>query len=186
MNQFKHLGAAAALAVLLGAGYAIAQSGHGGHGGQGAHGGANPYATFKDRPIKALSPEQEADLRQGRGMGLALAAELNNYPGPMHALQLADQISLSSDQRSRIDALFARMKVEAVAAGEQLITLERELDKAFAARSITPESLARLTRDIGVSQGIVRATHLRYHLEMVAILSTEQIAKYNTARGYTR
>lgn len=184
MTQLKHLGVAAALAMLLGVGYATAQSGHHGHG---AHGGAaNPYAAFKDRQIKALSPEQEADLRQGKGMGLALAAEMNGYPGPMHVLQLADQIGLSVDQRSRVDALFARMKTEAVAAGDQLIALERELDKEFAARTITAESLARLTKDIGISQGLVRSTHLRYHLETVAILSPDQIAKYNTARGYVR
>ncbi len=184
MTQFKRLGGTAALAILLGAGYAIAQSGHHGHGG---HGGAeNPYAAFKDRQIKALSPEQEADLRQGKGMGLALAAEMNGYPGPMHVLQLADQIGLSADQRTRVDALFTRMKTEAVAAGGQLIALERELDKEFVARSITAGSLARLTKDIGVSQGLVRSTHLRYHLETVAVLSPEQIAKYNTARGYTR
>lgn len=184
MLNIKHLTVAASVAVLLGAGFAFAQSGHHGHGAHG--GGSNPYAAFKDRQIKALSPEQEADLRQGRGMGLALAAEMNGYPGPMHVLQVADQIGLSVDQKSRIDALFARMKVEAISAGEQLISLERELDKEFVARSITAESLARLTKDIGVSHGLVRATHLRYHLETVAILSPDQVAKYNTARGYTR
>lgn len=185
MTSLKHLGVAAALAMVLGAGYAIAQSGH--QQGHGAHGGAaNPYSAFKDRQIKALSPEQEADLRQGRGMGLALAAEMNGYPGPMHVLQLADQIGLSADQRARLDALFARMKVEAVAVGEQAIALERDLDNQFVSRSITPESLVQLTSDIGLTQGKLRATHLRYHLDTVAILSTEQIARYNVARGYTR
>jgi hypothetical protein len=32
------------------------------------------------RSIKALSDQQVSDLRAGRGMGLALAAELNGYP----------------------------------------------------------------------------------------------------------
>jgi hypothetical protein len=36
-----------------------------------------PYAGMQTRPIKALSDQQIADLRAGRGMGLALAAELN-------------------------------------------------------------------------------------------------------------
>ena len=39
-----------------------------------------PYAGFEARTIKALSDQQLADLRAGRGMGLALAAELNGYP----------------------------------------------------------------------------------------------------------
>ena len=40
-----------------------------------------PYAGMQSRPIKALSEQQVADLQAGRGMGLALAAELNGYPG---------------------------------------------------------------------------------------------------------
>ena len=48
-----------------------------------------PYAGLQARPVKALSDQQIADLRAGRGMGLALAAELNGYPGPMHVLELA-------------------------------------------------------------------------------------------------
>ena len=50
---------------------------------------AAPYAGYQQRPIKALSEQQIADLRAGRGMGLALAAELNGYPGPVHVLALA-------------------------------------------------------------------------------------------------
>ena len=41
-----------------------------------------PYAGMQARPVKALSEQQMADLQAGRGMGLALAAELNGYPGP--------------------------------------------------------------------------------------------------------
>jgi hypothetical protein len=39
-----------------------------------------PYAGLAGRSIKALSEQQIADLQAGRGMGLALAAELNGYP----------------------------------------------------------------------------------------------------------
>jgi hypothetical protein len=49
---------------------------------------AGPYAGMQARPIKALSAEQIADLKAGRGMSLALAAELNGYPGPRHVLEL--------------------------------------------------------------------------------------------------
>lgn len=45
---------------------------------------SHPYAGMERRPIKALSQQQIDDLRAGRGMGLALAAELNGYPGPSH------------------------------------------------------------------------------------------------------
>ena len=181
-KRFKLLNWAVVAAAAVSTGLALAQSGH--HGQHG--GGANAYAAFKDRPIKALSSEQEDDLRKGRGMGLALAAEMNGYPGPMHVLQLADALKLSADQRTRFDSLFAKMRVDAVAAGEHIIKLESELNTQFVARSISAESLERLTKEIGESQGRLRATHLRYHLETVAILSSDQAAKYNTARGYTR
>src|SRR5438105_4502530 len=66
-----------------------------------------PYAGLEVRSIKALSDQQIGDLRAGRGMGLALAAELNGYPGPMHVLELADSLSLSDQQRAKIQELFA-------------------------------------------------------------------------------
>src|SRR4051794_23181782 len=69
-----------------------------------------PYAGMQARPIKALSEQQVADLAAGRGMGLALAAELNGYPGPTHVLELADRLELSADQRARIKALFQALK----------------------------------------------------------------------------
>ncbi|MBW5435799.1 hypothetical protein FXB41_13685 [Bradyrhizobium canariense] len=52
-----------------------------------------PYAGLEHRPIKALSHQQIEDLRAGRGMGLALAAELNGYPGPSHVLEFGDRLA---------------------------------------------------------------------------------------------
>src|ERR671936_1965369 len=88
-----------------------------------------PYAGLEGRPIKALSEQQIADLRAGRGMGLALAAELNGYPGPMHVLEMADRLGLSDQQRAKIRELFAAMKSEAVPLGETLIAQETDLDR---------------------------------------------------------
>src|SRR5256886_7380057 len=100
-----------------------------------------PYAGMQARPIKALSDQQIADLRAGRGMGLALAAELNGYPGPMHVLELADALDLSGQQRTKMQELFAAMKAEAIPLGERLIAQEAELDKAFAGKTITAATL---------------------------------------------
>ena len=61
-----------------------------------------PYAGMQNRDVKALTEQQVADLRAGRGMGMALPAELNGYPGPMHVLELADRLSFSADQRERV------------------------------------------------------------------------------------
>src|SRR3954468_15022232 len=100
-----------------------------------------PYAGMQTRPIKALSEQQVADLAAGRGMGLALAAELNGYPGPSHVLVLADRLALTADQRAGVQRLFESMKAEAVPLGSQLIKQEAELDTQFAQRTVTPESL---------------------------------------------
>src|SRR5215510_12326186 len=55
----------------------------------------SPYTGQEQRAIKALSDEEIRDLLEARGMGLAKAAELNSYPGPLHVLQLANELELS-------------------------------------------------------------------------------------------
>src|ERR1044071_8236681 len=74
----------------------------------------HPYAGFETRPVKALSEQQVADLRAGRGMGLAMPAELNSYPGPMHVLEHAAALNLTAEQRERTAALIATMKAAAI------------------------------------------------------------------------
>src|SRR5689334_7847304 len=90
------------------------------------------YGGMQQRPLKALSEQQVADLRAGKGMGLALAAELNGYPGPLHVLELGEKLNLSTAQRQRLQELYEAMKVEAITAGEKLIEGERLLDREFA------------------------------------------------------
>jgi hypothetical protein len=105
--------------------------------------------------VKALTEIQIADLRAGRGMGLALPAELNGYPGPLHVLELADGSSLCSDQHLSVQKLFEAMKAEAVAVGERLIDAETALDLAFRDRSITPDRLVELSTHVGRLQSCV-------------------------------
>jgi hypothetical protein len=61
----------------------------------------------------AVSDEEIGDLLEGRGMGLAKAAELNSYPGPLRVLQLADELGLSEAQRKATDALHANVRQRA-------------------------------------------------------------------------
>lgn len=143
-----------------------------------------PYAGEETRAIKALSAEQVADLRAGRGMGLALAAELNGYPGPKHVLELADRLALSSAQRASAEALFAQMKAETMPLGQKLIAQEKTLDGLFASRSVTKTALVKTTRAIGETQGALRAAHLKYHLAMLAVLTHDQVECYAQLRGY--
>lgn len=144
----------------------------------------SPYAGMQTRPIKALSEQQVADLKAGRGMGLALPAELNGYPGPVHVLELADQLGLSADQRARIQSLFDSMTAEALPLGATLLEQEATLDRQFADRSITPETLKAETAEIGATQAELRNTHLKYHLQTAQILTPDQMQRYSTLRGY--
>ncbi len=175
---------ALAAAVLALAGAAAAQHRHGSHGAPPPS--AAPYRGLEQRAIASLSDEQIADLRAGRGMGLALAAELNGYPGPIHVLELAEPLGLTEIERGRVQALHAAMKAEAVPLGERLIAQEADLDTAFRERAVTPASLAEKTAAIAATQGALRQAHLKYHLATVEILSPEQVARYAALRGYAK
>ncbi len=157
------------ICLVLGAGSALAQS---------------PYAGMQSRPIKSLSADQIADLKAARGMGLALAAELNGYPGPAHVLELADKLELSSAQRGQVQHLFDSMKAEATPIGARLIEQEGALDRQFADRTIDSEQLKQATAAIGATQAELRDTHLKYHLETAKILTPHQLHQYAMLRGY--
>jgi Spy/CpxP family protein refolding chaperone len=147
------------------------------------HGHA-PYAGWEGRAIKALSPEQVDDLQSGRGMGLALAAELNGYPGPLHVLELADQLDLTASQRAETQRLFDAMQADAVALGEQVIAAEAALDRLFATGTASDAAITAAAVEVGRAQGVLRAHHLRYHVAMRELLSPHQVARYGQLRGY--
>ena len=144
----------------------------------------SPYAGQQQRTIKALSDQDIGDLLEGRGMGLAKAGELNSYPGPLHVLQLADQLGLSDAQRIATDSLYAKMRERAVAIGRQIIEAERTLDRAFADGRIEPVTLRSQLDAIAILQGNLRAVHLETHLAQRSLLTPEQISRYDVLRGY--
>ncbi len=73
-------------------------------------------------------------MRAGRGMGLALAAELHRFPGPMHVLELADQLGLDRMQRERVQEIMTGMKSSAIAAEKCSSRAKSDLDKLFRQR----------------------------------------------------
>ncbi len=144
----------------------------------------SPYAGFESRAIKALSDQQISDLRAGLGLSLALVAELNGYPGPRHAIELAKELNLSDAQREKVQELFATMKAESIPIGETLIAQEAELDAKFAGKTVTPAGLVASTQAIGSTQAALRATHLKYHLLTLDVLTPAQAQRYTELRGY--
>jgi Spy/CpxP family protein refolding chaperone len=141
-------------------------------------------SSEQQRAIKALSSEEIDDLRAGRGMGLAKAAELNSFPGPAHVLELADRLNLSAEQRARTEALMRDMKADAQRLGATLLAAEQALDRAFAERNIDDGVLHAQLTQIAALQGELRYAHLRTHLAQTAILTPDQVRQYDVLRGY--
>ena len=169
---------------------AMAPSSFAQHEGHAAHARTSPepspYAGYRGRDIKALSPRQIDDLRAGRGMAMALAAEMNGYPGPAHVLEWADALQLTPGQRHETSSLVAQMKAQASSLGEAVIQAEAALDRLFSSgRTIDEAALTAAVDKAASAQGRLRAAHLSYHLNMVNLLTAEQRSGYNRLRGYT-
>lgn len=149
-----------------------------------AIGAASPYRGMEQRHIKSLSEKDIDDLRTGRGWGLALPAELNGVPGPAHLLELKEQIGLSTDQVDQIQSIFKAMQTEAKAAGERFIAAEAAIEAAFRDGGVTSERLRALIEASAAAKAELRFVHLSRHIETPALLSEDQIARYNELRGY--
>jgi hypothetical protein len=148
-------------------------------------GHATPYAGQHLREIKTLSAKDIEDLQNGRGWGLAKAAELNGLPGPAHLLELKDKISLSPAQTAKIEALFSAMKARAIPLGKRLVALERRLNQGFAKNEIaSPSDLRNQLSEIADVRRDLRFVHLSTHLETPTVLTHHQIEMYNRLRGY--
>jgi Spy/CpxP family protein refolding chaperone len=144
----------------------------------------SPYVGFDTREVKTIPPERLEGLRRGAGLGYALAAELNGLPGPMHVLELANGLQLTAEQRQRTQALFERMRREAIAAGEALIAAEAHLDRMFQLGHASAERIVAQTQVAAAQEARLRAIHLSAHLEMRDILTAGQIESYLRLRGY--
>lgn len=145
---------------------------------------ASPYAGFEAREIKSLSASDIDQLTRGAGWGLALPAELNGVPGPAHLLELKGELELSAEQVQQIEAIYAVMKIDAIAVGARLIAAEKALEAGFSGGDLTPEALRELIAVASAARAELRFIHLSQHLKTPPLLSEEQIAEYNILRGY--
>ena len=91
------------------------------------HSHQSKYAGEEKREIKSLSETDIEELKNGKGWGLAKAAELNGVPGPVHLLEMKEEIDLSAKQIRAIENIYKKMKQEAIPLGLELIELEMDL-----------------------------------------------------------
>jgi len=166
----KHLAIAALAATTLLAEGAMAQH--------------QPYAGEADRDIKALSAEEVKQYLSGAGMGYAKAAELNRFPGPQHALEMADKLGLTPNQRGEVARLMEAHKVQARAIGARLVASERALDALFSSGNFGYAALSEAVRAAAAAAGEYRLSHLETHRATRALLSAGQVARYDELRGY--
>lgn len=145
----------------------------------------SPYAGEEARVVKALSEDEVRALLAGEGHGYAKAAELNHYPGPAHVLDLADELQLTEAQAEQVEAIRAAMKDEAMRLGAMLVDAEADLDALFASGDADAARVDALAREIGAIEAELRAAHLRAHLDTRALLSHEQVMRYDELRGYS-
>ena len=142
------------------------------------------YAGQEARDLKALSPAEVKQYLAGAGMGYAKPAELNSFPGPMHALELAKVLGLSESQKESIGALMKAHKAEARAIGAKLVEAERALEALFRSGSVEQPKLVEAVRHAGALQAEYRLSHLETHRRMRALLTPGQVRRYDLARGY--
>ncbi|MBX4863738.1 periplasmic heavy metal sensor [Rhizobium bangladeshense] len=168
-----------AVAVVLLASPAFATEQH-------QHHTMSPYTEETGRQIKSLSEADIGELMRGGGWGFAKPAELNGYPGPSHLLSMKDEIGLTKEQVGRVQSIFEDMQRRAIQEGQRFVAAERELDAAFKNKTVTERRLRALIDNAENSRSRLRLVHLAAHLEVTAILTPEQVSKYNELRGYRK
>jgi len=144
----------------------------------------SPYSGQENREIKSLSQHEITGYLNGKGLGYAKAAELNQFPGPRHVLDLATELKLSDEQVRQSETLFDDMKIQATTLGEQFVEKEHKLNAFFANNAIDANKLEVLLADLGTLEAKIRFVHLNAHLEQKALLTNQQVKRYDQLRGY--
>lgn len=143
-----------------------------------------PHTTAAGDTAYGLSQREAQALLDGRGMGMARPAEMNGYPGPMHVLELADELALTPEQKQEAQEARERVQIDAPALGRQIVEKELALDQLFRSGSADEGRIDELAQEIAQLRAELRAIHLKAHLVMHRALAVEQIRTYMNARGH--
>jgi Spy/CpxP family protein refolding chaperone len=158
-----------ATAGLLGTASSVSWGQHG-HGHDGGH-----------QAAEACSAEFDKVVGEGRGFGLAFAADQNGYPGPLHVLELKDRLRLTADQEAKAQALLHAMFVESKPKSARLLEAEAKLRRLFADAAVRA-AVAEVER----ARSDVRLVHLLTHLKTRELLTEDQRRIYHEARWTAR
>jgi len=163
------------LGVALVAVPAFAQSGHGHQ-----HSGAREAQAH--RRVDAMQKEFDQVVADGRGFGLAFAADQNGYPGPLHVLELKDALELTPDQEARVRALYQAMLADARPRAARLAAAEARLRAVFVAGTADKAAVSAAVADTEAARAALRLAHLGAHLETRDLLTEAQRRSYQQLR----
>jgi Spy/CpxP family protein refolding chaperone len=160
---------ALALCALAAGGASAQHAGHSQPGGQG------------HLAAKSCADEFASVVAEGRGFGMAFAADQNGYPGPMHVLELKERLKLTAAQEARARELLTAVLAEKPKSA-RLLEAERRLERLFSERGATDDSVRAAVADIERARAEVRLVHLLAHLKTRDLLTEEQRRAYHEAR----
>ena len=130
---------------------------------------------------QACLDEFDAVVRDGRGFGLAFAADQQGYPGPMHVLE-KDRLGLSPEQETRVRALMHAMFAESRPKGARLLEAEARLRALFAGGGADEAAVRAAASEVERARADVRLVHLLAHLKTREVLTDAQRRAYHEAR----
>lgn len=150
------------------------------------HQGGAPGGDAGHQRAEACAQEFERVVRDGRGFGMAFAADQHGYPGPLHVLELKDRLALTPEQQTRVQALMDDMFAQARPAGVRLLEAEARLRALFAGARADEASVRAAAAEVEQRRGEVRLVHLLTHLRTRDVLTEQQRAAYHAARWPSR
>jgi Spy/CpxP family protein refolding chaperone len=143
-------------------------------------GGADPQPHQR---VEACERDFEQVVADGRGAGLAFAADQNGYPGPLPVLELKDRLHLTAEQEARMRTLLEAMFAESRPRAAKLADGEARLRRLFATGRADDGVVRAAVADAERARAEVRLAHLLTHLRTHDLLTEEQRRTYQRFAG---
>lgn len=134
---------------------------------------------------QACLDEFDTVVSDGRGFGMAFAADQNGYPGPMHVLELKDRLALTAEQEARVRAVMHAMFAESKPKSARLLEAEKRLRALFSGGGADETAVRAATAEVEHARADVRLVHLLAHLKTRELLTDAQRRAYQEARWAT-
>lgn len=136
-------------------------------------------STVKHSTVKTLTDRQYNALLNGEDLyGMVLVAKLNHYPYPVEVIKFKNELDLSPIQVDKITAINKELHRKILEMGLIIIHNERTLDSLFRTHRINNGSLIFYTNRYGLYQGELRNAILQTCLTTRALLTQQQINKF--------